>query len=321
MSRREFLARSVLGTMAGAATLAAPTPAYGASTAAMGTLIDLSKCTGCGACVGACSSKNEAHYPKPVDDIPVNWPTGKSEDWSHMKDATDRLTPYNWLYVEQLDIDGTVVSVPRRCMHCDNPACANLCPFGAQEKTEHGAVVINHDTCMGGAKCRDVCPWSIPQRQAGVGLYMDILPGVMGGGVMYKCDGCADIIAEGGQPACVSTCPTGAMSYGPQEQMRQAAKDRAAELGGFVYGDTENGGTSTFYVSPVSFDRIDAAIAQRKESMSEPQRVGVPNMVPGIDNDLDVTAKHATSFLAAPVLGVAVAAVAATRAFKKGEGR
>jgi hypothetical protein len=88
-----------------------------------------------------------------------------------------------------------------------------------------------------------------------------------------------------------------------------------------VYGDTENGGTSTFYVSPVSFDRIDAAISERKAEMPEPQRIGVPNMTPGIDNDLDVAAKGASSFLVAPVLGVAVAAVAATRAFKNGEGR
>lgn len=321
MSRREFLARSVLGGMAGATVLATPAPAYAAGDKAMGTLIDLSLCNGCGACVEACGATNAHRYPDPVDDIPVNWPTDKFEDWSSMKGETDRLSPYNWTYVEKLEIDGVPINVPRRCMHCDNPACANLCPFGAQEKTEQGAVVIDHGLCMGGAKCRDVCPWSIPQRQAGVGLYMDVLPGVMGGGVMYKCDMCAETIADGGVPACVNACPTGAMTFGPKEDMKRLAAERAEQTGGFVYGADENGGTSTFYVSPVSFDRIDAAIAERRAEMPEPQRIGVPPMQPGVDNELDATVSGATAFLAAPVLGVAAAAVAATRSFKKGVGR
>jgi len=33
------------------------------------------------------------------------------------------------------------------------------------EKTAEGAVVIDHESCFGGAKCRSVCPWNIPQRQ------------------------------------------------------------------------------------------------------------------------------------------------------------
>lgn len=59
--------------------------------------------------------------------------------------------------------------MPRRCMHCDNPPCANVCPFAAHTKTDEGAVVINPDLCFGGAKCRDVCPWGIPQQQAAWG--------------------------------------------------------------------------------------------------------------------------------------------------------
>lgn len=319
MSRREFLARSALGGAAGAAVLAAPAPAFAAEPGSLGTFIDLSVCAGCGACVDACRTKNSDRYPQPVEDIPVNWPTGKYEDWSHMRDATDRLTPYNWLYVETVEVDGVTVNVPRRCMHCDNPACANLCPFGANEKTAEGAVVIDHEACFGGAKCRSVCPWSIPQRQAGVGVYMDVLPGLVGGGVMYKCDMCADLLAQGQQPACVSACPTGAAHFGLKDEMRQLAEQRATEIGGFVYGAEEGGGTSTFYVSPVSFDAIDEAISRRKAEMPEPQRVGVPHMATGVVNELDSATGLVTSFAAAPVLGVAVAAVAATKAFKKGE--
>lgn len=321
MNRREFLARTMLGGMAATATLAAPSPAYAATPGAKGTLIDLSLCSGCGQCVSACSTKNASRYPKPVEDIPVNWPTGKYEDWSHMSGATDRLTPYNWLYVEQVDVDGTTVSVPRRCMHCDNPACANLCPFGAQEKTADGAVVIDHESCLGGAKCRSACPWSIPQRQAGVGLYMDLAPGLFGGGVMYKCDMCADRLAQGDEPACSSACPTGAMSFGDLDEIRQEATRRAAATGGFVYGAEENGGTSTIYVSPVPFDQIDAQIARRREALPEPERVSVPHMGSVDENFLDESTSTVGAMALAPVLGVTAAGVAAFKAFRKGEAR
>lgn len=325
MSRREFLARSLLGGMAAtsAATSALTTPsaAHAAEDGSLGKFIDLSLCAGCGLCVDACHTKNADRYPEPVDDIPVNWPTGKFEDWSNMKDATDRLTPYNWTYVERIEVDGDTIHVPRQCMHCDNPACANLCPFGAQEKTAQGAVVIDHDECLGGAKCRTVCPWSIPQRQAGVGVYMDLMPGLLGGGVMYKCDLCTDLIAEGGRPACVSACPTGAMRFGDKAAMNALALDRAKEIDGHVYGAEENGGTSTFYVSPVPFEKIDAAISKRKAAMPEPQRVGIPHMATGVANYHESEGAMIKALTAAPVLGMAAAAVAATKALTRGEAR
>src|SRR5690606_34256316 len=144
------------------------------------------------------------------------------------RDLTDRLTPYNWLAVQQVEVDGVTVSIPRRCMHCDNPACVNLCPFGASEKRPTGAVVINEELCFGGAKCRDVCPWGIRQRQAGVGLYLKVAPQYVGGGVMYACDLCSRRLDQGRVPACVEACPRGAMEVGPKEAMRQEAYRRAA---------------------------------------------------------------------------------------------
>jgi hypothetical protein len=34
----------------------------------------------------------------------------------------------------------------------------------------------------------------------------------------------------------------------------------AAEIGGYIYGEKENGGTNTIYVSPVPFDSLDKGI-------------------------------------------------------------
>ncbi len=321
MSRREFLFRSAAAGAAGASVLALPKAAVAAevdTSGSIGTFIDLTKCIGCGLCTDACRVKNEARYPEPVDDIPVNWPTGRYEDWSDKRDLTDRFTPYNWTFVEKVDIDGQQINIPRKCMHCDNPPCANLCPFSVKEKDKNGAVVIDHNGCMGGAKCRDVCPWEVPQRQAGVGLYMKIVPGLMGGGVMYKCDLCTDLLDQGQQPACVSACPTGAQQIGPKEEMKQLAQVRAAGIGGHLYGADENGGTSTFYVSPVPFEQIDKAIARRKAELPEPMQKSVPTMAPDVENYLDTTSGLATSYAIAPIAGVTAAAWAAARAWKGG---
>lgn len=97
----------------------------------------------------------------------------------------DRLTPYNWLYVQKVTVDGKTVYAPA-ALHADRdePTCAYLCPFGAIAKNGDGSVVIDPDGCFGGAKCRDVCPWGVPMRQAGVGLYLKLAPKLGGGGVM-----------------------------------------------------------------------------------------------------------------------------------------
>ncbi len=235
---------------------------------AVATLIDLTKCDGCDGeevpiCVKACRTENADRFPEPVKPIPDVFPTHKIADWSDRRDVIDRLTPYNWIFVQKVKVGSRTVHIPRRCMHCDNPPCANLCPWGVNKKMPEGPVVINTKTCLGGAKCKSVCPWHIPQRQSGVGLYLKILPNFIGNGVMYKCDLCYHRTKEGKPPACVEACPKGAMVFGPRDEIIAMAKRPQKEIGGYLYGLDENGGTSTIYVSDVPFEEIDRRIKPR----------------------------------------------------------
>ena len=213
----------------------------------------------------------------------------------------DRLTPYNWIYIQDAMVningDETELTFPRRCMHCVNPPCVKLCPWGAARQLENGISRIDSDICLGGSKCKKVCPWDVPQRQTGTGLYLDILPSLAGNGVMYKCDRCYNRIADGELPACIEACPEEMQTIGPRDEIIKKAHQLAKEIDGYIYGENENGGTNTIYVSPVPFEEIDKSIKKGK---------GRPHLKPV--KDLMARANNlAAAMVIAPVAGIAAA--------------
>jgi formate dehydrogenase iron-sulfur subunit len=88
------------------------------------------------------------------------------------------------------------------------------------EKT--GAVVFNPKVKVKPAdfkEIREACPYDIPRFQSSIGI-------------MGKCTMCFDRTKEGLLPACVKTCPTGAMSFGDRKDMLENANKRLAEVKG-----------------------------------------------------------------------------------------
>ncbi len=63
---------------------------------------------------------------------------------------------------------------------------------------------------------REACPYDIPR--------------ISGAGIMAKCTMCFDRIKEGMLPACVKTCPTGAMNFGDRKEILEKANKRLAEV-------------------------------------------------------------------------------------------
>jgi formate dehydrogenase iron-sulfur subunit len=304
ISRRTF----IRGGIAAAAGLAASSIPGVAATAApeeqtqLATLLDITKCVGCEACVEACNEVNADKYPQPTKPFPKMYPARVPvEDWSDNQDVTDRLTPYNWLFIQHaiVEVNGeeTELTIPRRCMHCVNPPCVKLCPWGAARQLKNGISRIDSDLCLGGSKCKNVCPWNIPQRQTGVGLYLDILPQFAGNGVMYKCDRCYNRVAQGELPACIEACPEEVQTIGPRDEIIRKAHALAKETNGYIYGEKENGGTNTIYVSPVPFEVLNKAIEKGK---GKPHLHSVKDTMAQANN---LTA----AMVFAPVAGIAAA--------------
>lgn len=305
ISRRAFLKGSITAAGSVAATTGFARAAQSMAKEnkePLVTLIDISRCIGCEECVYACQQVNENKYPDPEKPFPKMYPNRVPvQDWSDKQDVTERLTPYNWLFIQHafVTVDGQdrELTIPRRCMHCENPPCVKLCPWGAAKQEENGLSRIDSDICLGGSKCNKVCPWDIPQRQTGTGLYLDLLPSLAGNGTMYKCDRCYNRLEKGEQPACIEACPENVQTIGPKSEILKKAHALADEMNGYIYGEHENGGTNTIYVSPVPFEELNKEIEKGK---GKPHFDKVKNMMSDGTN-------LAKAMLIAPIAGVAAA--------------
>ncbi|MFO8049437.1 MAG: 4Fe-4S dicluster domain-containing protein [Desulfosudaceae bacterium] len=305
-SRRSFLKAGLITAGTAAATgsgLASVARAASDPEKELCTLLDLSKCIGCEECVYACREVNAHKFPEPEKPFPTMRPVDrvKISDWSspEKRNVTHRLTPYNWLFIQYArgEYQGRSfeLNIPRRCMHCRNAPCSKLCPFGSAHQLSDGIVRIHPDICMGGAKCKMVCPWHIPERQTGVGLHLNLLPQYAGNGVMYKCDRCYDRLDEGKLPACIEVCPVNVQQIGPRQDMIKKARDLAREMNGFIYGLDENGGTNTIYVSPIPFDVLNQAIDKG---------AGEPSLQQPVEDVMSDANRWLKALAIAPVAGV-----------------
>jgi len=116
-----------------------------------------------------------------------------------------------------------VGSFPVVCRHCEEPACVAACPQEAMTKDEDGIVRRNASRCTGCRSCVLACPFGVLSG----GMNLLLFP-------KGKCDLCTGRVEDGRMPACVATCPTGALRY---EEVDEAyGREREILLGAHIAG-------------------------------------------------------------------------------------
>jgi formate dehydrogenase iron-sulfur subunit len=196
-------------------------------TTPLAVLLDVTRCIDCRACMVACRAENNV----PMDQARI-WLSGGG--------------------VLGAFPDLRRASMPYHCMHCLEPACASACPVGAWTKRDDGPVVYDAARCIGCRYCMNACPFGVPRFEWNKGLLDQPL--------ITKCSMCAHRLEAGEPPACVQTCLTGALRFGPRQEMLIEARRRIAERPGkylpHIYGERENGGTSYLILSDVPFEHL-----------------------------------------------------------------
>ena len=141
---------------------------------------DPEKCSACGACALACMDQN---------DVAV--------------EAGEQ--PFRYTFTQESKT-GELKFYSVSCMHCADAPCVMGCPSGCLYKDpDTGFTLYNNTYCIGCHSCAMACPYGAPTfRPTGEGRPRE---------KMEKCHGCLERIQAGLQPACVHSCPTGALTW------------------------------------------------------------------------------------------------------------
>lgn len=209
-----------------------------------GLVIDQNKCTGCNNCVVACTSENNVAV------------VGKEE--------VKKRRIMHWLRIDRYFSDDPenpkVFHQPVMCQHCDMAPCENVCPVSATMHSNEGLNQVAYVRCIGTKYCINNCPYRVRRFNwyeyvkndkfdfnfnsdlARLVLNPDVT--VRERGVVEKCTFCVQRIQEKKmeaklenrtledgeiQPACVQSCPAGAMVFGnmndPESKVSKAKRE------------------------------------------------------------------------------------------------
>jgi len=222
--------------------------------------IDLNACTGCGACIVACSAENNV----PVvgrDEVrrrrEMHW-IRIDRYYSYTENGTAVTEENEIANLENLD-DVSVIHQPMMCQHCEHAPCETVCPVLATTHSSEGINQMAYNRCIGTRYCANNCPYKVRRfnwfnywNDSRFDNYLNneftqlvLNPDVTtrSRGVMEKCSMCIQRIQAGKlqaklekrplkdgdvKVACQQTCPANAIIFGdgndPNSEVSKALK-------------------------------------------------------------------------------------------------
>jgi molybdopterin-containing oxidoreductase family iron-sulfur binding subunit len=127
-----------------------------------GMAVDLNTCTGCNACVVACSAENNVPAVG-RDQVRL----GRRMHWIRIDryySGRAITPPANGVITEKsadslLDVE--VVHQPIMCQQCDNAPCEAVCPANATMHNQEGISLQIYNRCVGTRYCANNCPYKV----------------------------------------------------------------------------------------------------------------------------------------------------------------
>jgi molybdopterin-containing oxidoreductase family iron-sulfur binding subunit len=201
-----------------------------------GMVIDLDKCTGCGACMVACMSENNVPFKT---------------------DETDKRTSITWMRVYELNNgkpypETDVCFLPRPCQQCEgehgHSPCVSVCPATATDYgMETGIVSQIYTRCFGCRYCMAACPyhvryfnWWDPVWPDGMEKYLNPNVSVRMRGVVEKCSFCYHRYQAATDRAIYEYAEGERDSLEVEEDEYQTACTQACPAGAIIFGDLNN---------------------------------------------------------------------------------
>jgi formate dehydrogenase iron-sulfur subunit len=171
--------------------------------------IDTTRCTACRGCQIACKNWNR------------NGASATKNLGSHQNPRDLDGNTFKLVRFSEVETDGKVAFYffPDQCRHCLEPPCKEIATGyidGSVIQDEATGAVVYTAMIKEAPfdEIRSICPYNIPRQNAK--------------SMVVKCTMCIDRISAGLKPACVKTCPTGAMNFGDRTEMLKLANDRLA---------------------------------------------------------------------------------------------
>jgi len=170
-------------------------------------LIDTTLCTACRGCQVACKQWHDLPAEKTINRGTYENPADLSFDTYKLVRMREEVInkKLNWLFF------------PEQCRHCIEAPCLETAgdPGAIYRDDKTGAIIFTANTKnLNADEIIEACPYNIPRKATD--------------GTLAKCDMCIDRLENGLPPACVQTCPTGAMNFGDRDEMLALAGKRLA---------------------------------------------------------------------------------------------
>lgn len=139
-----------------------------------GMSIDMTKCTGCNACVTACQEENnvpvvgrqgviegrEMHWLR-IDRYYLLPNTEELHEKRHSAVSDPMYQEHPYVAFSEYMDNPRVVMQPMLCQHCENAPCETVCPVAATMHSSDGLNQMAYNRCVGTRYCANNCPYKV----------------------------------------------------------------------------------------------------------------------------------------------------------------